>query len=72
MTADPDKRRIPKKYWILLLTIAAVAVIGTFWFADQFREEEKKLRSDLRQAVEKQFPEKAAEVAESFGLRRFA
>jgi pimeloyl-ACP methyl ester carboxylesterase len=74
MTADPDRKPITKKRWFLILamvTFAAVIVAGAFWLADQFREEEKKLRSDLRQAVEKKFPEKAAEVAESFGLRRF-
>ena len=75
MTADLDRKPIYKKRWFLMLaiaTIAAVVVAGAFWIADQFREEEKKLRSDLRQAVEEKFPEQAAEVAESFGLRRFA
>ena len=74
MTDEPDRKPIYKKRWLLILiiaTISAVVVAGAIWTADQFREEEKKLRSDLRQAVEKKFPEEAAEVAESFGLRRF-
>ena len=71
MTAEPEKKRKSKKRWILVPVAAAVIFAAILWVADQFREEEKKLRSDLRQAVEKQFPEEAAEVAESFGLRRF-
>jgi triacylglycerol esterase/lipase EstA (alpha/beta hydrolase family) len=71
MSAEPDKKRPRKKRWILVPTVAALAIVGYLWMADQFREEEKQLRSDLRQTVEKQFPEQAAEVAESFGLSRF-
>ncbi len=71
MTTDPAEKRKSKKRWILLLSIAAVAVVGAMWFADQFREEEKRLRTDLRQAVEETFPRKAAEVAASYGLTRF-
>lgn len=71
MTADPGNKRPSRKRWVLVLTIAAAVVIGGIWLADRYREEEKKLRTDLRQAVAEKFPEKAAEVAESFGLRRF-
>ncbi len=71
MSAEPNKRRKLKKRWILLLTAVVVVIAGSLWVADQFREEEKQLRSDLRQAVKKQFPEQAARVADSFGLSRF-
>ena len=72
MAAVSDKNRTSKKRWILALSIAAVAIVGVLWLADQFREKEKNLRRNLRQAVEQTFPEKAAEVAETYGLRRFA
>ena len=71
MSAEPNKRRKLKKRWILLLTAVVVVIAGFLWVADRFREEEKQLRSDLRQAVKKQFPEQAAKVADSFGLSRF-
>lgn len=70
MSAESVKKRA-KKRWIFALAIVVAAVAGYMLIADRFREEEKKLRTDLRQTVEKQFPEKAAEVAESFGLSRF-
>ncbi len=71
MSAEPAKKRRSKKRWIFALIVVVAAVAAYHLIADRFREEEKQLRTDLRQTVEKQFPEKAAEVAESFGLSRF-
>lgn len=39
---------------------------------DRFPEKEKELRREMRNAVEETFPEQAAEVAKSFGLKPYS
>ena len=70
MTADRGKKRKLKKRWLVLI-VALIVVAGYLLITDRFREEEKNIRRNLRQAVVEKFPEQAAEMADSFGLRRY-
>lgn len=62
----PRRRR--RRYWIA----GIVAVLFAVWYlgTDFYAEEEKELRTQVREAVKESFPEEAAEYAEMFGLTR--
>ena len=63
----PTRRR--RWLWI----VGLVVLLGGLWHlvADVYREEEKELRTQLREAVKESFPEEAAAFAGSFGLFPF-
>ncbi len=62
------KRRLT---WLAYLGAAVVFFVGLEFVFDFFPEKEKELRSGLRSAVEKTFPQEAADVARSFGLSSY-
>lgn len=65
-TVSPRRRRWR---WAMGLAI----LLGGLWFVvtDAYREEEKELRKQLREAVKETFPEEAAAFSQGFGLLRF-
>ncbi len=63
-----DHRPKRRLRWMASLGAAVVLFIGIAFVFDFFPEKEKELRSGLRNAVEKAFPQDVAIVAESFGL----
>jgi pimeloyl-ACP methyl ester carboxylesterase len=60
------RRRWP---WVIALAV----LLGGLWFflTDTYREEEKELRTQLRETVKEKFPEEASEFARVFGLVPF-
>jgi len=67
MKKNTQKRK--RKPGPLIYVIAAVvAFSGLFFFVDFFPEQEKNLRSSIREVVEENFPRQAAEISKTFGL----
>lgn len=68
---DEKERKIKKKRW--LWVIGGIVLFIGLWqfFANLYREEEKQLRRELREAVKEKFPDRAAEFSRSFGLFAF-
>jgi pimeloyl-ACP methyl ester carboxylesterase len=61
-----------KRPW-LFFTVSAILLLMTIALSVELpREKEKKLRREFREAVKSQFPKQAAQVAQSFGLKKFA
>jgi len=63
-----EKKKKTRRWPIYLLAIAALFIAMEIYF-DFFPNEDKQLRTEFRKAVEDTFPEQAAEVAKSFGLK---
>lgn len=65
--APPSRRR--RWLWI----VGSLALLVGLWHlvTDPYREEEKKLRTQLREAVKERFPEESAEFSRTFGLIPF-
>lgn len=65
----PRPRRRRRWLWMVGLAI----LLGGLWqlVTDPYREEEKELRTQIRDAVKERFPEETAEFSKSFGLVRF-
>ena len=65
------KKKSQKKRWLFIF-VAIVLLLGVWQFlANTYKEEEKELRSQIRQTVKEMFPEHAAEFSQSFGLFLF-
>jgi pimeloyl-ACP methyl ester carboxylesterase len=64
----PKNKRAKKRRWFWI--IGGILLIFGLWqfFANLYREEEKQLRSQLRETVKEKFPEQTAEFSKSFGL----
>lgn len=65
----PGSKGTPRARWVTLLAI----LLGGLWFllTDVYREEEKELRTQLRESVKETFPEEASAFARTFGLVPF-
>ena len=60
----PGKNKI--KYWLWAIGII-VLLIGVWQFlSNTYKEEEKELRTQIRQTVKEMFPEHAASFSENF------
>jgi len=68
-TAPAGSIRRRRWRWVAGLAI----LLGGLWFVitDAYREEEKELRTQLREAVKESFPEESAAFSRGFGLARF-
>lgn len=66
--APPKRKR--RRWLIVVVAIGILVGLGQL-IPDRFREEEKSLRRQFRKSVEERFPEQAAAVRDSFGLRPF-
>ena len=55
--------------WLYYFLAATALLLALELVFDSFPEEDKRLRKEIRNAVESTFPEQAAEVAKSFGLK---
>jgi pimeloyl-ACP methyl ester carboxylesterase len=64
--AAPPRRR--RRLWIAGLAV----LLGGLWYllTDFYPEEEKELRTQLRESVKESFPEESAAFSRTFGLRR--
>jgi pimeloyl-ACP methyl ester carboxylesterase len=66
-----DNKKRKRRIWLIVIA-AVVILIALYQFAyDRFSEKEKDLRIQLREGVERRFPEQAEKVAASFGLYHF-
>ncbi|MDJ0861533.1 MAG: acetyltransferase [Gammaproteobacteria bacterium] len=65
------RKRKPRRRmrWLAYILVAVAAWVGAELVFDSFPEEKKQFRENLRTSVHNAFPEQAAEVAKSFGLR---
>ena len=69
---DPDKKRkVKRRRWLVAIVLVAVLFGLGQIVLDNFREEEKALRQHFRETVAETFPEQAASVYASFGLRPY-
>jgi pimeloyl-ACP methyl ester carboxylesterase len=64
-STEPQKNR---RRWPYYLIGAAALLLALEILFDFFPEEDKKLRTEVRNAVESAFPEQAAELARSYGM----
>ena len=70
---DPIKIRTSKhRRWLLAVVLLAVLIGLGQILLDNYREEEKSLRQRFRKAVAEKFPEQAAKVYATFGLRPYS
>jgi pimeloyl-ACP methyl ester carboxylesterase len=68
----PDKIRKPRRRRWLVVVLVIVIFIGLGQvILDHFREEEKSIRQRFRKAIVELFPEQAAKISASFGLRLY-
>lgn len=66
-----DNKRRKRRTW-LILVLFVVILIAIYQIAyDRFSEKEKDLRIQLRERVERRFPEQAEKVAATYGLFHF-
>ena len=66
-----DSKKWKKRIWLIAIGLVII-LLGLYQFAfNRFHEREKDLRKQLRQEVERRFPNQADEVASSYGLWRF-
>lgn len=63
--------RIIRNKWVL--TFVGVLLLAALWYvvADSFKEEEKELRSQFREAVKQNFPEQTNQFSSTIGLFYF-
>ena len=59
------------KRWLFIFGVIVLLVGLYHLFFDNYREEEKEIRSQVRQTIKEMFPEKAAQFSRSFGLFLF-
>jgi pimeloyl-ACP methyl ester carboxylesterase len=69
--ADKKYRKSKKKLWPWV--VASILLLFGLWqfLSDNYREEEKELRTQIRKTVKEMFPEHAAEFSQTFGLFLF-
>jgi pimeloyl-ACP methyl ester carboxylesterase len=68
---EPKNQRIKNRRWPWIIG-GMLLLIGLWYlFTNFYREEEKRLRSQLREIVKKRFPEQSAEFLKTFGLFYF-
>jgi pimeloyl-ACP methyl ester carboxylesterase len=69
---DKVKRKKGKRRrWLTLIGVAFGLTVLWYIGLSFFPEQEKELRRQFREAVERQFPDQAAEVASTYGLHKF-
>ena len=61
-----------RKHWLLMLACLLLLIGVWHLVTSVFREEEKQIRTRLRETVKERFPEQTAEYFQTFGLFRFA
>lgn len=67
-TVSKKRKRI---IWLIVIALVVI-LIALYQFAyDRFSEREKDLRIQLRERVERRFPDQADKVAASYGLHRY-
>jgi pimeloyl-ACP methyl ester carboxylesterase len=67
MNKKQHQKSSRRRWPIYLLAVAALLLTMEIVF-DFFPEEDKRLRSEVRNAIESTFPEQAAELAKSYGM----
>ena len=60
-----------RRRWLIVVAAIAILIGLDQLIPNRFGEEEKALRRQFRKSVEERFPEQAAAVRDSFGLRPF-
>lgn len=62
---------ITTRNWVLLIVALLLGLLGWQLLLDNFRDQERQLRTDLRNGLRQQFPEQAEAVQARYGLRSF-
>jgi pimeloyl-ACP methyl ester carboxylesterase len=60
-----------RRRWLILIGVAFGLMVLWHFGLGFFPEQEKELRRQFREAVERQFPDQAAEEASTYGLHKF-
>lgn len=68
---EPEKRPNSKRRWPWMVVGVLLLVVLGHVLADRYRDQEKALRTSLRETVEEAFPDQKARFSETFGLARF-
>jgi pimeloyl-ACP methyl ester carboxylesterase len=68
---EPENRPNPKKRWPWIVGAALLFIVLWHVLTDRYRDQEKALRTYLRETVEEAFPDQKAKFSETFGLARF-
>jgi pimeloyl-ACP methyl ester carboxylesterase len=66
-----NNKKGKRRRWLILIGLAFGLMVLWYFGLGFFPEQEKELRQLLRQAVVRQFPDQAAEVASTYGLHKF-
>ncbi len=66
-----ENKKGKRRRWLILIGLAFGLMVLWYFGLGFFPEQEKELRQLLRQAVVRQFPDQAAEVASTYGLHKF-
>lgn len=66
------KSTVSKRTILLLVLSLGLLVLGRELLRDHYADEEKALRSEMRQSVIKFFPEASQQLTQRYGLRRYA
>jgi pimeloyl-ACP methyl ester carboxylesterase len=71
MDRKTNNRKRGIRRLLILFAGLIVMIIAWQYISDHFREEEKTIRREFREKVRTVFPEQAAQVAASFGIRQY-
>lgn len=68
---EPEKKSSMKRSRLWIVVAVLLLVVLGHILVDRYRDQEKALRTSLRQTVEGAFPDQKAKFSENFGLARF-
>ena len=70
--AKPRPKTRGGRRLVMTLLVFALGLVGWQVARQLFGDQERELRTQVREAVERYFPERAARAAAAYGLRRYS